>query len=50
MVEACLKLLELGYFELKIAFEGLADENLWKRLAWNMPTDPLVGDHYEVDG
>src|SRR5262249_47768758 len=33
MVEACLKLLELGYFELKIAFEGLADDNVWKRPA-----------------
>ena len=31
MVEACLKLLDLGYYELKIAFEGLADENVWKR-------------------
>ncbi len=33
MVEACLKLLELGYYEVKIAFEGLADENVWKRPA-----------------
>ncbi len=33
MVEACLKLLELGYFEVKCAFEGLADENVWKRPA-----------------
>src|SRR5689334_14692110 len=33
MVEACLKLLDLGYYELKIAFEGLADENVWKRPA-----------------
>jgi hypothetical protein len=31
LVEACLKLLELGYYELKFAFEGLADENVWKR-------------------
>jgi hypothetical protein len=33
MVEACLKLLELGYYEMKFAFEGLADENVWKRPA-----------------
>src|SRR5437867_450947 len=33
MVEACLKLLEQGYYEVKIAFEGLADENVWKRPA-----------------
>ena len=33
MVEAYLGVLELGYYELKIAFEGLADENVWKRPA-----------------
>ncbi len=33
MVEASLKLLELGYYEVKFAFEGLADENVWKRPA-----------------
>src|SRR5262249_409529 len=33
MVEACLKLLELDYYEVKFAFEGLADENVWKRPA-----------------
>lgn len=33
MVEACLRALELGYFEVKFAFEGLADENVWKRPA-----------------
>lgn len=33
MREACLKLLDLGYYELKIAFEGLADERVWKRPA-----------------
>src|SRR2546423_7602304 len=33
MVEACLKLLDLGYYEVKFAFEGLADENVWKRPA-----------------
>ncbi|MCC2672199.1 MAG: hypothetical protein K0Q72_4671 [Armatimonadetes bacterium] len=31
MRDACLKLLELGYYELKIAFDGLADKNVWKR-------------------
>ena len=33
MVDAYLELLELAYFEIKIAFEGLADENVWKRPA-----------------
>jgi hypothetical protein len=33
MIEACLKLLELGYYEVKFALEGLADENVWKRPA-----------------
>lgn len=33
MVEAYLTLLELGYYEAKFAFEGLADENVWKRPA-----------------
>ena len=33
MVEACLKLLELGYFEVGEAFKGLADENVWRRPA-----------------
>lgn len=33
MVEAYLKVLELGYYEAKFAFEGLADENVWKRPA-----------------
>src|SRR5690349_17597692 len=33
MVEACLKLLEVGYYEVQFAFEGLADENVWERPA-----------------
>jgi hypothetical protein len=33
MVEAYLRLLEQGYYEVKFAFEGLADENVWKRPA-----------------
>ena len=33
MLETYLKLLEQGYFEVKFAFEGLADENVWKRPA-----------------
>ena len=33
MVEAYLKLLEVGYYEVKFAFEGLADEHVWKRPA-----------------
>jgi len=33
MLEAYLEVLEEGYYEVKVAFEGLADENLWKRPA-----------------
>jgi len=33
MIESCLKLLELGYYEVQFAFEGLADEHVWKRPA-----------------
>lgn len=32
-VEAYLKILEVGYFEVKEAFAGLADENVWRRPA-----------------
>jgi hypothetical protein len=37
MIEAYLELLEQGYYEVKFAFEGLADENVWKR-----PADGLL--------
>lgn len=33
MLEAYLSLLELGYYEVTFAFEGLSDENVWKRPA-----------------
>jgi len=33
MLEAYLKVLELGWYEVTFAFEGLADENVWKRPA-----------------
>jgi hypothetical protein len=33
MVEAYLKVLETGYYEVQFAFEGLADEHVWKRPA-----------------
>jgi len=33
MLEAYLSLLELGYFEVTFAFEGLTDEHVWKRPA-----------------
>src|SRR5689334_19954169 len=33
MIEAYLEVLELGYFEVKEAFKGLADEHVWKRPA-----------------
>jgi hypothetical protein len=32
-MEAYLAVLEEGYYEVKFAFEGLADENVWKRPA-----------------
>lgn len=32
-VDAYLQVLNLGYFEVKEAFQGLADENVWKRPA-----------------
>lgn len=33
MFETSIKLLELGYYEVQFALEGLADENVWKRPA-----------------
>ncbi|MES2463076.1 MAG: DinB family protein [Armatimonadota bacterium] len=37
MIEEYLKVLELGYLEVTFAFEGLSDENVWKR-----PADGLL--------
>jgi DinB family protein len=37
MVEAYLACLDLGYYEAKVVFEGLADEHVWKR-----PTEGLL--------
>jgi hypothetical protein len=31
MIETSLKQLDLGFYEMQFAFEGLADENVWKR-------------------
>lgn len=33
MLEAYLKVLDLGFYEVTFAFEGLADDNVWKRPA-----------------
>ncbi len=33
MIEASLKLVEVGYFEVQFAFEGLANEHVWLRPA-----------------
>lgn len=45
-METCLKLLDLGYYELKIALEGLADDNVWKRPAPGLLSiGELVGHH-----
>jgi hypothetical protein len=45
LIEACLKLLELGYYELKFAFEGLADENVWKRPAPSLLSVGEIAGH-----
>lgn len=46
MVEAYLELLELGYFEVTCAFEGLADEHVWKRPAEGvLSIGELAGHH-----
>ena len=31
MVDAYLKVLDLGFYEVTFAFEGLADDNVWRR-------------------
>ena len=46
MVEAYLELLELDYFEVTFAFEGLADEHVWKRPAEGvLSIGELAGHH-----
>lgn len=42
MLEAYLEILEEAYYEVKFAFEGLADENVWKRPAEGLLS---VGEH-----
>ncbi len=36
MLEVYMKLFEQGYYEVKFAFEGLGDENVWKRPGNNL--------------
>ncbi len=44
MLDAYLEFLELAYFEVKFAFEGLANENVWKRPAAGLlPVGELAG-------
>jgi hypothetical protein len=46
MIEAYLAALELGYFEVKEAFAGLADEHVWKRpAAVLLSVGELAGHH-----
>jgi hypothetical protein len=46
MFEASLKLLSLGYYEVQFAFEGLADEHVWKRPAPGLVSvGELAGHH-----
>jgi hypothetical protein len=46
MVETYLEMLEQGYYEAKFAFEGLADENVWKRPAPGLLSiGELAGHH-----
>jgi hypothetical protein len=46
MVETYLEMLEEGYYEIKFAFEGLADEHVWKRPAPGLlSVGELAGHH-----
>lgn len=45
MLDTCLKLLDLGYFEAKIAFDGLADANVWKRPASGLVSIGEIAGH-----
>jgi hypothetical protein len=46
MFEASLKFLDLGYFEVQFAFEGLADEHVWKRPSPSLVSvGELAGHH-----
>lgn len=46
MNEASLKQLELGFYEVQFAFEGLADEHVWKRPVPNLlSVGELAGHH-----
>ena len=45
MIETYLNVLELGYYELKFAFEGLADEHAWKRPAEGLLSVGEIAGH-----
>jgi hypothetical protein len=45
MLETYLDLLELDYFELGVAFEGLVDENVWKRPAEGLLSVGEIAGH-----
>lgn len=45
MLDTYLELLEEGYFEVKSAFEGLADENVWKRPAKGLLSVGEIAGH-----
>lgn len=45
MLEAYLKVLEEGYYEVKFAFEGMADGNVWKRPAEGLLSVGELGGH-----
>ena len=45
MIEGYLSILELDYFEIKEAFGGLADENVWKRPAAGLLSVGEVAAH-----
>jgi DinB superfamily len=45
MLETYLEMLEEGYYEVKFAFEGLADENVWKRPAEGLLSIGEIAGH-----
>jgi DinB superfamily len=45
MMETYLAVLETGYYEMQCAFEGLMDENVWKRPAEGLPSVGEIAGH-----
>jgi len=45
MIEVYLKLLDQGYYEVKFAFEGLSDHNVWRRPALGLLSAGEIAGH-----